>query len=139
MLKTALDASTGLKPLDDEYLREIQAGDFKAARNTLLERSRPAQLTLIAALQQMADHESEHIHGKADDIAASYASSRTLLMILSTAAVAAACLLAYLITRSIKKPLNHAVAVLGEIESGNYAEHGDREFTGRDWADAAVS
>ena len=121
MLKTALDASTTLKPLDEQYLREVQAGDFKAAKNTLLERSRPAQLALIAALQQMADHESEHIHGKADDIATAYASSRTLLLILSTGAVAAACLLAFLITRSIKKPLNHAVAVLGEIESGNYA------------------
>ncbi len=121
MLQTALEASSTLKPLDEEYLREVQAGDFKAAKNTLLERSRPAQLALIAALQQMTDHESEHIHGKADDIATSYASSRTLLLILSTGAVAAACLLAFLITRSIKKPLNHAVAVLGEIESGNYA------------------
>jgi methyl-accepting chemotaxis protein len=121
MLQTALDATATLKPLDEDYERQVQAGDFKAAKDTLLERSRPAQLALIGALQQMADHEKEHIHGKADDIAASYVSSRSWLLTLSAGAVAVACLLAFLITRAIKKPLNHAVAVLGEIESGNYA------------------
>jgi methyl-accepting chemotaxis protein len=121
ILKTALDASTTLKPLDEEYLLDVQAGDFKLAKNTLLERSRPAQLALIAALQQLTEHERDHIHGKAQDIATSAANSRTWLLILSAAAVAAACLLAFLITRSIKGPLNHAVAVLGQIESGNYA------------------
>jgi len=121
ILQTALDASATLKPLDEDYERQVQAGDFKAAKDTLLERSRPAQLALIGALQQMAEHEKEHIHGKADDIAASYVSSRSWLLTLSAGAVAVACLLAFLITRAIKKPLNHAVAVLSEIESGNYA------------------
>jgi len=120
-LQVALDASSALKPLDEEYQRQVQAGDFKAAKDTLLERSRPAQLALIGALQQMADHEKDHIHGKADEIAASYVSSRSWLLTLSAGAVAVACLLAFLITRAIKKPLNHAVAVLGQIESGNYA------------------
>src|SRR5271163_3639594 len=59
ILHTALDASETLKPLDEEYLRAVQAGDFKAAKDTLLERSRPAQLALISALQQMAEHEKE--------------------------------------------------------------------------------
>ncbi|MGC1521332.1 MAG: MCP four helix bundle domain-containing protein, partial [Steroidobacteraceae bacterium] len=121
LLQTALAATATLKPLDEDFQRQIQDGDFKEAKDTLLERSRPAQLALIAALQQMADHEKEHIHGKADDIAASYASSRTWLLMLSGGAGVVACLLAFLITRAIKKPLNHAVAVLGEIESGNYA------------------
>jgi methyl-accepting chemotaxis protein len=120
-LKIALDASSALKPLDEDYQRQVQAGDFKAAKETLLERSRPAQLSLIAALQQMAEHEKEHIHGKADEISASYVASRSWLLTLSAGAVAVACLLAFLITRAIKKPLNHAVAVLSEIESGNYA------------------
>ncbi len=43
------------------------------------------------------------------------------LISLSLAAVAVGCVLAYLMTRAIKNPLNHAVAVLGEIEKGNYA------------------
>ncbi len=121
MLQAALDASTALKPLDEDYLRQVQSGDLKAARDTLLERSRPAQLALIAALQKLVDHEIEHIHGRADEISAAYHSALMFLITLSLGAVAVACVLAWWITRAIKKPLNHAVEVLGEIEKGNYA------------------
>jgi methyl-accepting chemotaxis protein len=121
MLQAALDAGNALKPLDEEYLREVQSGDIKAAKETLLERSRPAQLALIAALQKLVDHEIEHIHGRADEISAAYHSALMFLITLSLGAVAVACVLAWWITRAIKKPLNHAVQVLGEIEKGNYA------------------
>jgi methyl-accepting chemotaxis protein len=121
MLRGALDARTVLAPLDADYLREILAGDTKAAKDTLLQRARPAQLAMITALQSLVEHQQVKIHLKADEVAASYQRTRTLLILLSLGAVAVACLLAFLITRAIKKPLNHAVAVLGEIEKGNYA------------------
>jgi methyl-accepting chemotaxis protein len=121
LLKAALDARDTLTPLDEEYLRQIEAGDLKAAKDTLLQRSRPSQLAVIAALKALGDHQQAKIHTKAEELAASYRSTRTLLIALSLAAVGVACLLAYLLTRTIKTPLNHAVAVLGEIEKGNYA------------------
>jgi methyl-accepting chemotaxis protein len=121
LLKDALDARSALIPFDDEYLREVQAGDIKAAKDTMLQKSRPAQLAVVAALEKISDHEEANIHARADDVAASYQSTRTLLMLLALGAVAVACVLAYLITRAIKKPLNHAVEVLAEIEKGNYA------------------
>jgi len=121
LLKAALDARDTLKPLDEEYLRQIEAGDIKAAKDTLLQRSRPSQLAVLAALTGLVDHQQTKIHVKAEGLAASYRTTRTLLIALSLAAVAAACVLAYLLTRTIKTPLNHAVAVLGEIEKGNYA------------------
>src|SRR5882672_1557224 len=121
LLQAALDARDTLKPLDEDFLQEIQAGDIKAAKDTLLRRSRPAQLAVIAALKDLGDHQQAKIHAKAEELAASYRSTRTLLIALSLAAAGVACLLAYLLARAIKKPLNHAVAVLGEIEKGNYA------------------
>jgi methyl-accepting chemotaxis protein len=121
LLKSALDARDTLKPLDEEYLRQIDSGDIKAAKDTLLQRSRPSQLAVIAALKDLGDHQRATIHTKAEELAASYRSTRALLIALSLAAVSVACLLAWLLTRAIKKPLNHAVAVLGEIEKGNYA------------------
>jgi methyl-accepting chemotaxis protein len=120
LLRTALDTRETLKPLDEEFLQQIQAGDTKAAKDTLLQRSRPAQLALIAALQKLSDHQQAKIRIKADDLAVAYRSTRTWLIALSLAAVAVACLLAFLLTRAFTKPLNHAVAVLGEIEKGNY-------------------
>jgi methyl-accepting chemotaxis protein len=121
MLRGALDARTALAPLDEDYLREILAGDIKAAKDTLLQRARPAQLAMIAVLQSLVEHQQVKIHLKADEVAASYQRTRTLLILLSIGAVAVGCLLAYLLARTFKNPLNHAVAVLGEIEKGNYA------------------
>ena len=120
LLQAALEARDTLKPLDEDYLQQIQAGDVKAAKDTLLQRSRPAQLSLIASLQKLSDHQQVKIRTKAEDLAAAYQSTRTMLITLSLAAVAVACLLAYLLARTIKNPLSHAVAVLGEIEKGNY-------------------
>jgi methyl-accepting chemotaxis protein len=121
LLRGALDARTALAPLDEDYLREIQSGDTKAAKDTLLQRARPAQLAMISALQKLVEHQQVKIHLKADEVAASYQRTRTMLITLSLAAVAVACLLAYLLARAFKIPLNHAVAVLAEIEKGNYA------------------
>ncbi len=42
LLQAALDARDALKPLDEEYNRQIRSGDFKGAKDTLLQRSRPA-------------------------------------------------------------------------------------------------
>jgi len=121
LLKTALDASAALAPLNDEYLKQIEAGDFKAAKDTLLQRTRPAQLLLFSALQKLSEHEQAQLRAKADGAEASYHSARTLMILLSLAAVAFACVRAYFLARGIKEPLNQAVAVLGEIEKGNYA------------------
>ena len=121
LLQAALEARDALKPLDDDFLQQIQAGDTKAAKDTLLERARPAQLAVIAALKKLSEHQQTKIHVKAEEVAAAYQSTRTMLITLSLAAVAVACLMAFLLTRAFTKPLNHAVSVLGEIEKGNYA------------------
>jgi methyl-accepting chemotaxis protein len=121
LVKDALDARSALIAFDDEYLREVQAGDIKAAKDTLMQKSRPAQMAVVAALEKINEHEEANIHTRADEVAASYQSTRTLLILLALGAAAVAGVLAYLITRAIKKPLNHAIEVLAEIEKGNYS------------------
>jgi methyl-accepting chemotaxis protein len=121
LLSAVMEANATLVPLDQEFIRQIEAGDAKGARDTLLEKSRPAQKAFMAALAKISDHQKEHMQIRADQVAASYHATWIFLISLSLAAVAIGCVLAYLMTRAIKNPLNHAVAVLGEIEKGNYA------------------
>jgi methyl-accepting chemotaxis protein len=121
LLQKVLEDCTALAPLDDEYLRLIEAGDFKNAKDMLLERTRPAQLLLFGDLQKLGEYEKLHMRARADEIVASYQGSRALLIMLSLAAAAVGCLLAFLITRVIKNPLNHVITVLSEMEKGNYA------------------
>ncbi len=120
LLKTTLDAYALLRPLDEDYLRQIQAGDFKAAKDTLLERARPAQLALRDSLQKLSEHQRVKIHIKAEALEAAYRDTRTLLIDLSVAAVLLACVLAYLITRGIRKPLLEVIEHFQEIRKGNF-------------------
>jgi methyl-accepting chemotaxis protein len=121
MLAAVTEARATLLPLDQEFINQVNAGDTKGAKETLLQKSRPAQLAFMAALAKISAHQREHIHNRADEVAASYRSTWILLVTLSLAAVAVACLLAYRMTNAVKRPLNHAVAVLAEIEKGNYS------------------
>jgi methyl-accepting chemotaxis protein len=120
LLQQALDARTALLPLDQQYINQVTSGDVKAAKDTLLDRARPAQLALIAALSKLSEYHRTQIHVKAEELAASYRNTRMLSIVLTLIAIAIASGLAYRLTRHITGPLNQAVAVLGEIEKGNY-------------------
>jgi len=121
LLQSALVAKAIVIPLDEEFIRQIEAGDFRGAKETMLTKSRPAQLELFGRLQKLAEFQQVHMQARADALAASYRGSRVLLIALSVGAVLIACVLAVLITRAIKNPLNQAVRVLAEIGKGNYA------------------
>jgi methyl-accepting chemotaxis protein len=121
LLRAVSDATANLVPRDEDFLRHLEAGDVTAAADILLRSISPANQGVVTALKQLVDYEKSQIHNRAGELAASYQSTLMLLTGLSLAAVAVACVLAVLLTRAFKNPLSHAVAVLGEIEKGNYA------------------
>jgi methyl-accepting chemotaxis protein len=120
VLQDVLDARAAVAPLNQEFLRQATGGDIKAAKELLLSRTRPAQLTLIGNLAKLADYCKNQVHQQAEELAVSYRNMRALLITLSLLAVAVACVLALLLARAIKQPLKRALDVLGEIEVGNY-------------------
>jgi methyl-accepting chemotaxis protein len=121
LLRVALDADAATVPLDAEFIRQIEAGDVKAAKELLMQRARPVQMAFLSSLEKLSEHERVHIQALADDHAAANHSTQSLLIALALAAVAVACVLSWLITRAVRNPLIHAVAVLSAIEKGNYA------------------
>ncbi len=120
MLQTALDGAAALTPLEDEILRQVEAGQVEKAKVTLLEQARPIQNSLKATLKQLREHQRAEIQASATALAASYQSSRMLLLMLSLVALILAGVLAFHITRAIRNPLAQAVGVLGEIGRGKY-------------------
>jgi methyl-accepting chemotaxis protein len=120
LLKEAVDARAVLLPFDQDYLKQVADGDMKGAKETLLQRARPAQLTLIAALKKLGDYHKEQIRQQVGALETSYHSARSFLFTLTIAAIAVACLLAYWLALSIKRPLTHALEILGAIETGKY-------------------
>jgi methyl-accepting chemotaxis protein len=130
LLQAALDARAVNMPIEHEFLQQVEAGQIKEAKDTLLNRARPAQLTLMSALTKLGDFQRSRIASQADALAAAYQGTRTLLLGLSLAAIAIGCLLAYLITRGIRNPLARVIAHFQEIKSGNFK--GEVEITSKD-------
>jgi methyl-accepting chemotaxis protein len=120
LLKSALEARVNLAPLNQAYAQQVIAGDFKSAKETLLKKARPAQLTLIGSLVKLGDYYRAAIREQAEMLAASYRNMRFLVASLSLFAIAIAAILTLLVARSIKGPLQQALGVLSEIERGNY-------------------
>ncbi len=117
-------------PLEDEFLEDVSAGKMKEARELLLERMRPAQLAYLEALGKFGEFQKDQLLAKADALSGAYRSSRSLLISLLLGAVAIACLLAYLITRSIRGPLLKVIAHFQQMRQGNFK--GQIEVTSKD-------
>ena len=120
LLHAVADASAMILPSEAEFLRYAEAGDAAAASSILLQTITPAQTVVVTALRDLVEYQKKQIGERANELAASYHRALIVLITLSLAAVAVACVLAVLLTRAFKNPLSHAVAVLAEIEKGNY-------------------
>jgi methyl-accepting chemotaxis protein len=120
LLRAADEALAIVEPLDAEYMREIQSGDSRGAKDTLLHKSRAAHEALVAGVQKLADHEAASIHKHAEELIASYQSTLVLLIGLSLVAAMAACALAIVITRGIRNPLLSVIACFEELKRGNF-------------------
>lgn len=120
LLKETIAAREALAPLERDFARQVLAGDLKSAKQTLLTTTRPAQLGLIEGIQKLDEYYKTQVFEQADRLASSYRTMRMLVISLSSLAVAVALLLAFSLSRVIKRPLSEALRVLGEIEIGNY-------------------
>ncbi len=128
-LQAVADSRVVYVPFEDEFLRDVSAGQLKEAKE-VLERARPAQLAYLDALAKYREFQKSRILGQAAALSASYQSSRSMLIMLSLGAVAISCLLAYLITRGIRNPLLEVIAHFQEMRRGNFKTR--IEVTSRD-------
>jgi methyl-accepting chemotaxis protein len=107
-------------PIETECLTLLAKGQIKEAREAVLERAAPALAVYLQSLGQLSDFYNAQMQAAAEDLAAAHASTRLFLQLLTVVAIAISGLLAYLLARSIRKPLDKAVRTLDAIESGNY-------------------
>jgi len=120
LLRVVTETGSALAPIEAEYLREVETGDIKAAKDTMTARVRPAELLVFAALQKLAEHQSASIHEHSNELASSYRTALGIVIASTLGAILIAVTLAWLISRAIRHPLIHAVEVLGQIENGDY-------------------
>jgi len=85
-----------------------------------------------AALEQLLDHQTKEAQAMADESAAEYESSRAILVAFGVLALVVGAAFAWVITRSVVVPLNHAVELATRVSGGDLravpTEHRSDEF-----------
>jgi methyl-accepting chemotaxis protein len=134
VLQAVIDARTAYVPTEDEFLSLVSADRLKEAKETLLARTRPAQLTYLDKLEKLNDYEASKIKSAGDSLDTAYNSTTKLIGVVAAFAATIACAVAFFMTRAIINPIRSAVGVLGAIEAGRYDSPipaGSRDETGK--------
>jgi methyl-accepting chemotaxis protein len=133
MLKDIQDKRAALDPKYDQFYA-IARTDRKAAAEYVKTEFAPANEAFFQALEALAKFQSELMDKSGDEVAASYEATRTLVISLVVGAVLMACVVAYLITVGIVRPLQTAVQVAERLEGGDLSMQIDgsaRDETGQ--------
>ncbi|WP_284619573.1 methyl-accepting chemotaxis protein [Aquabacterium humicola] len=107
------------RPLMDRVVDLAAADDVAAATRLLLEEAHPAQRAWMLATGELVALEYELNDRAAAAAAESYREARLLMVVLVVAAVGVGVAAAWLITRSITKPVEQAVLVARTVAAGD--------------------
>jgi methyl-accepting chemotaxis protein len=126
LLADVLRAREIYVPLEQRFLQLIEAGDIPGARQLLLQQARPAQVANIDALDKLIAFERAAVDNSSKQTAADYVSNRNIQLTLSVLAGLIACVIAWLITRSIIRQLGGepsiAAAAASSIAKGDLTQ-----------------
>ena len=97
------------------------AGDLEGAGRVFTTRFEPTSTAYLAGVQQIVDLQRSQLDAAARRSEAVRARTSTLLVLCAAISTALGVLLAWLLARSITRPLREAVAVASEVAAGNLA------------------
>ncbi|WP_082113690.1 methyl-accepting chemotaxis protein [Chromobacterium vaccinii] len=97
----------------------VEANDPAALARQYGSQTRPALQALLGATAELAAAQQNHMNAEMADVLSLMGATRGLLLGCCIAAVLAGLLLAWSVTRSITRPLEHSVAVLGSMAQGD--------------------
>jgi len=122
--KSAIDAAASARDayvaMTHAFLAQLADGRTEEAKHTVFDVGKSAQQAYLGKLVKLSGFYKTQMTDETKTLAILYDRTRIRMAILTLAAVVVACVLAVLLTRSIYKPLKHAVDVISEIERGNF-------------------
>lgn len=116
----ALDATA--KAAMDDALDKSISDDHVGAADVVRNMVRPAQLEFVAALDTLLKDLEAASKKSATQASAAYESALRMMLLLATTALVAGLVIAYLIQRSVARPLRRAVAVAERIADGDLSQ-----------------
>jgi len=118
-LKAINDLRGPYKEIQKELVGLIEANNKKEAGLLLVGRYRTAQNEYIKALKTLIEHQKKALLAAGDDVEDAYKSTRNLSIILAGIAILLGAIFAYLVTRSITKPVAELLAANEQLAEGD--------------------
>jgi methyl-accepting chemotaxis protein len=110
-------------PLNNKVIELRNAGQTEEAIAFLTQQAAPSLKRVLGALDSLVAYEGEQAAQAATQAETLSASARASMIVLGSVAVLLGAFVAWIITRSITRPINAAVAVAETVASGDLSSH----------------
>ncbi|MGX9785650.1 HAMP domain-containing protein [Janthinobacterium lividum] len=110
-------------PLNNKVIELRNAGQTEEAIAFLTQQAAPSLKRVLGALDSLVAYEGEQAAQAATDAETLSASARASMIALGSVAVLLGAFVAWIITRSITRPINAAVGVAETVASGDLSSH----------------
>jgi methyl-accepting chemotaxis protein len=114
----------------NQVLAQLKAGDTAAALQTLDGKMRPAAEAYVATISRLADFQGERVRDGTAEILDTSRHTQMLMLLISAICLGLGVVAAWLITRSVVRPLRAAIHEAEEVGHGDLSR--DIQATGSD-------
>lgn len=122
ILHSALASRTTYKESQELFTKLHAEGKLDEAKALLTNPLRPQQQSYLAALKNMIVFQTELMDNAVQAAEEQYVSARTTLLALGVLAIGLGALIAWLISRSITRPIGEAVKIAETVASGDLSQ-----------------
>ena len=122
LFKTIVDARAPYQKHQAEFITMMTEGRSAMASNLLMLTMEKEQAAYMASVQSLVTLGDKLVEQAGEDSVAAYESGRMLMLALAAAAVLFACVFAWLLGRSITRPLKQAVEIARTIAGGDLSQ-----------------
>ena len=124
-LSSAVAANEAYLPLEDQFLRLVQAGQIKEAKDKLLTEVRPAQTLVIQRLTDLVSVEDSVVHDERLLVENAYPASRAIVIVFLLVALALSMGLVFWVLQSTTNPLSRLLEMARRLGSGDLSHRLD--------------
>jgi methyl-accepting chemotaxis protein len=122
-LAKVTDADKAIRPLANKNIQLILAGRESEAVPSIMGEVRPLQRKMLDAIDALYEQQTGLNKAAAEAAAKAYSNARILMGVFSLLALIIGVFAAFLVTKSIVKPLDNAVDVAVKIADGDLTSH----------------
>lgn len=119
LLKVMHETRTAFRSYTNEVVQLGLAHKQDEAVKVLFGENYKTQAAYFAAIKKMVEYQEKQVSNSTRSAAENYLSGRTLMVILSIAAILLGAALSYWVTHSITKPIGEAVGLVNQLANGD--------------------